>query len=373
MVSFVALIVHNVGVKKVRLALTTLAVAIGVLAVVALGVVTHSLENSALAVLQTGKADFTVAQRGVSDIINSSIEASQLPRVAQTAGVKQAVGVLIGTTKLDANNPQFIEIGIDPANLEQFGVTVVQGRAFAADASDELMLGWRAAENLGAHVGDGVKLDSTTYRVVGIFSTGQSFGDAGAMLPLRAFQTYQRQPNQYTLLFVQLAPGADLAQVRAAIERDNPQLVTIRAISDFGRADRSFSLIQAADRGSTILAIVIGAIVVMSAMSMSFVERLREFGVLAAVGWPRSRVVLMIFGEAFAVGLLGAAFGSLLSYLAVLVIQHLPSLTGILEPEYTSAVFGRGLYTAAAMTILGALYPALRAAAIAPLEALRHE
>ncbi|HEX7105391.1 MAG TPA: hypothetical protein VF218_05450, partial [Acidothermaceae bacterium] len=59
--SFVALIVHNVGVKKVRLALTTLAVAIGVLAVVALGVVTHSLENSALAVLQTGKADFTVA------------------------------------------------------------------------------------------------------------------------------------------------------------------------------------------------------------------------------------------------------------------------------------------------------------------------
>ena len=111
----------------------------------------------------------------------------------------------------------------------------------------------------------------------------------------------------------------------------------------------------------------------MSAMSMSFVERLREFGVLAAIGWTRSRVLLMIFGEAFAVGLLGAALGSLLSYLAVLVIQHLPSLTEILEPEYTSAVFGRGLYTAAAMTILGALYPALRAAAIAPLEALRHE
>ena len=371
--SFLALIVHNVGVKKVRLVLTTLAIGIGVLAVVALGVVTHSLETSALAVLQTGRADFTIAQKGVSDIVNSSIEASQLPRVARTSGVQQVVGVLIGTTKLDADNPQFLEIGIDPAHLAQFGVSVVQGRPFTADAADELMLGWRAAENLGAHVGDGLKIDSTTYRVVGIYSTGQSFGDSGAMLPLRPFQTYQRQPSQYTLLFVQAAPNADLARVRDSIERENPQLVTIRAISDFGRADRSFTLIRAADRGSTILAIVIGAIVVMSAMSMSFVERLREFGVLAAIGWPRARILLMILGEAFVVGLLGAALGSALSFLAVAVIQNLPSLTGILEPQYTLAVFGRALYTAAAMTLLGALYPALRAALIAPLEALRHE
>lgn len=371
--SFVALIAHNVGVKKVRLVLTTLAIAIGVLSVVSLGVVTHSLETSALAILQTGRADFTVAQKGVSDIVNSSIDASQLPRVADTKGVKSVVGVLIGTTKLDKNNPQFLEIGIEPTHLAQFGVTVVQGRAFAAEAPNELMLGWRAAESLGAHVGDGLNLNSTTYRVVGIYSTGQALGDSGAMLPLHPFQTYQRQPNQYTLLFVQLQPGASMDAVRSKIEEASPQLTTIRTLSDFGRADRSFTLIQAADKGSTILAIVIGAVVVMSAMSMSFVERVREFGVLAAVGWSRSRVLLMILGEALTMGLLGAALGSALSFAAVVVVQNLPSLTGILEPEYTPAVFGRALYTAAAMSLLGALYPALRAALTAPLEALRHE
>ena len=72
--SFAALILHNVMARKVRLALTALAVAIGVLTVVSLGVVTHSLEASDLALLQTGQADFTIAQKGVADLLSSSID-----------------------------------------------------------------------------------------------------------------------------------------------------------------------------------------------------------------------------------------------------------------------------------------------------------
>ena len=117
-----------------------------------------------------------------------------------------------------------------------------------------------------------------TYRIAGIYSTGQALGDTGAMLPLAWFQTYQRQPSQYTLLFVVITPGASVTAVQARIDRDFPQLVTVRTLQQFGRADRSLSLILAADRGATVLALVIGAIVVMSAMTMSFIERTREFG-----------------------------------------------------------------------------------------------
>jgi putative ABC transport system permease protein len=372
-VTFLALIGHNVSVKKLRLVLTTLAIAIGVLSVVSLGVVTHSLETSALAIMQTGQADFTVAQKGVVDIVNSSVDEAELSRVTSTPGIASIVGVLIGTTKLDAANPQFLEIGIDPRQLERFGVTVVRGRPFSATATHELLLGWRAAENLGAGVGDSVRIDGVLYQVVGVYSTGQSLGDSGAMLPISTFQTVQRQPGQYTLLFAQVSRGADLTAVRERLEAANPQLITIRTVSDFGRADRSLALIQAADRGSAVLAILIGAVVVMSAMSMSFVERSREFGVLAAIGWSRRRVLAMIMGEALTMGLLGAAVGSGLSFAAVVVVQQLPSLAGVLHPEYTTAVFGRALYTAAAMSLLGALHPAARAALATPLEALRHE
>ena len=371
--SFLTLIVHNLSVKKLRLSLTTLAIAIGVLSVVSLGVLTHSLETSELAIMQTGRADFTIAQKGVSDILSSSIDQAQVPAIAQTSGVSSVIGVLIGTTKLNSANPQFLEIGIDPSDLTQFGVTVVQGRAFSATATNELMLGWRAAANLGAHVGDGLRVDGTTYRIVGLYRTGQALGDTGAMLPLQAFQTSQRQPGQYTLLFVQVKPGANVATVRSRIEQANPSLVTIRTVSDFGRADRSLALIRAADQGSTVLAVVVGAVVVMSAMSMSFIERTREFGVLAAIGWSRSRIMGMIFGEALAMGLLGAAAGTGLSFLAILAVQNLPSLIGVLHPEFSPSIFGRALYTAAAMSLLGALGPAVRAALLSPLDALGRE
>jgi ABC-type lipoprotein release transport system permease subunit len=54
-------------------------------------------------------------------------------------------------------------------------------------------------------------------------------------------------------------------------------------------------------------------------------------------------------------------------------VEQLPSLAGVLHPEYTADIFGRALYTAAAMVLLGGLAPAIRAALARPLEALRHE
>ena len=371
--TFVGLVLHNVGVKRLRLALTSLAIAVGVVTVVALGVVTSSLESSALAIMQTGRADFTIAQKGVSDIINSNITQPTVTTIEAYPGVAQAVGVLLSTTRLNAANPLFVEIGISPDNLAAFGVDVVRGRAFGAQATDEIMLGWRAAESLGLHVGDRLHIEDADFRVVGIYSTGQALGDSGAMFPLVHFQAMQRQAGQLTLLFVQVRARANVAALRAQIERDHPQLVTIRTSSDFGRADRSLSLIKAANSGSRILTIIIGAIVVMSAMTMSFVERLREFGVLAAVGWSRRRVMGMILGEALVIGLLGAAVGTAFSYVAVLVVQRLPGLVGVLHPEFTTGIFSRALFTAAAMSLLGGMYPALRAAFTSPLAALRHE
>ena len=56
-----------------------------------------------------------------------------------------------------------------------------------------------------------------------------------------------------------------------------------------------------------------------------------------------------------------------------LFLERLPNLQGILQPTYNGDVFARALFTAAAVAVLGALYPALRAARLAPLEAIRRE
>lgn len=370
--TFLGLIGHNLWVRKLRLAVASLAVAIGVLAVVTLGVVNHSLRTSAFALMQTGRADFTIAQKGVSDLLNSNINEDEVTTIKAYPGVASVTGALLGTTKVGPDNPLFVEIGIAPASLAEFGVTVVSGRAFDAHATNEVMLGWRAARSLGKQVGDTVVIDDP-FTVVGIYNTGQALGDAGAMFPLIPFQSAQRQPGQVTLLFIRVAPGTGVQALQRRIDRDNPQLVTVRTIAEYGRADRSLSLLNAADRGTTVLAVLIGAVIVMSTMLMTFIERIREFGILSAVGWTRRRVMGMVLGESLLIGLIGAVLGVAGSFGATRAVQQLPGLQGVLHPDYAAGTFWRALETAFTMTLLGALYPAARAAWLAPLEALRRE
>lgn len=371
--TFFGLITHNLWTKKLRTILTSLAVAIGVLTVVTLSVVTQSLRSSAAAVLQTGKADFTVAQRGVDGALNSVIDDAQVARLQGVPGVHTVVGALVVLTKLDADNPAFLEIGLQPDSLTDFGVQIVAGRAYTARATDEVLLGWRAADNLGKRVGDTIDIADGRKTVVGIYRTGQAFGDGGAMFPLIFLQGDERRAGTVTLAFVRVEPGAKIETVRHRIERDNPSLATVRSVSEFGRVDRTLDYLNAAGTGAVLLALVIGTVIVTNTMLLSFVERTREFGVLRAVGWSKRRLWALILSEALLISLGGAALGVALSFLATRILEQVPEVHGILHTQFTAGSFWRALYTAGVIGLLAAVYPALRAGRLEPLAALRRE
>jgi putative ABC transport system permease protein len=371
--SMAGLVASNLWAKKGRSIGLGFAVAVAVMTVVTLSVVSQGLESSAAAVLTIGKADFTVAQKGVSDVLSSTIDDQQLEQIRATPGVASAVGVLVETEKISAATPLFLEIGIEPGDLARFGVTVVAGHPYSADATNQMMMGWRAAQNFGVHVGSRFHANGAWNTVVGIYSTGISFGDLGAMFPLPALQAYNRVPGSVTLVFVKTDPGVSVAAVQHRIDSNYPVLTTIRTATQFGRADRNLVFLQAAATGSAILAIVIGAVIVGNAMLLSLLERTREFGLLRAVGWSRSRVVGLLLAEGIVLGLIGAGVGVGLSYLAVAVLERLPDLRGVLHASFTPGAFARALYTGFGMTVVGTLYPAMRAAHLRPLSALSHE
>lgn len=371
--TFLALTVHNVWAKKVRSIALACAVAFAVMAVVTLAVTSSGLEQSAAAIISVGKADFTVAQKGVSDILESAIDRGELTRIEHTPGVQSAVGVLVEIEHINAENPVFVEIGINPAQLRAFGVTVVAGHPYAPTAAHQVMLGWRAASNLGLKVGDRFDANGTWNTVTGIYSSGNATGDSGAMFPLPAIQGYNRVPGMVTLVFVKVAPGQSPAAVAKRISYDQPQLVTIRTASQFGRADRDLVFLKAAVNGSTALAILIGAVIVGNAMLLSLYERTREFGLLRAIGWSRRRTVALLGGEALFIAVVGAILGVALSFAVTSGLQALPALQGILHPDFNAAAFWRALYTALVMTLIGSAYPVTRAAMLSPLKALSHE
>jgi putative ABC transport system permease protein len=372
-VTFVGLILHNVFRRPLRAVVTSTAVAIGVMAVLALGVLTYSLRLTAVSVLKTGKADFTVSQRGVSDLLDSSLDGQDLAAVRSTPGVESAIGTFVATGRIDADHPFFIEVGIRSEDEAPYGVTVLAGRSFADTSSGEMMLGWRAAKDFGVSVGDKFKIEERTYRIVGIFSTNNVVGDTVGMFPLTDLQAWKRLPGVYTLSFVVVKPHTNIDRVRNAIERRNPQLATARNASDYGKVDRNLVLITAANIGGSILALFIGATGVMNTSLLSFFERIREFGLLRAVGWSRPRLFRLVLGEALFLSVLGAGAGIGIGIGAVQGLTHLSQLRGVFHPAYNSWIFARALGFAFGMAFLGALYPAVRAASLTPLSALQHE
>jgi len=309
----------------------------------------------------------------VSEVLYSNIDEGELRAIEATPGVQNAVGVLLETERINAATPLFIEIGLPPDQMRQFGVTIVAGRPYGATATHEMMLGWRAASNFGLHVGDRFDANGTWNTIVGIYSTGISFGDLGGMFPLPVMQAYNRVPGTVTLVFVKVLPGTPVAKVEKTITTNHPELTTIRTASQFGRADRNLVFLQAAVTGSTILAIIIGAVIVGNTMLLSLFERTREFGLLRAIGWTRRRVVSLVVGEGLLLAVLGSLMGVVLSFVATAVLERLPALRGVLHADYTTEAFWRALYTGLGMAVIGALYPALRAANLAPLKALSRE
>ena len=371
--TFFSLIIRNVWSKKARSIGLAFAVAFAVMTVVTLAVTSSGLEQSAASIISVGKADFTVAQKGASDLLASTIDVQEMARLRRTPGVASAVGVLVEIQHINADNPVFIEIGINPGDLAGFGVTVVAGRAYSATAAHAVMLGWRAAANLGLGVGDRFNANGTWNTVTGIFSTGNAFGDAGAMFPLTRDSGIQPGSWDRHAGLRQDNLGANVAAVTRRVDYDQPELTTISTAAQFGRADRSLIYLQAAVNGSTVLAILIGAVIVGNTMLLSLFERTREFGLLRAIGWTRRRTVGLLLGESLLLALLGAVFGVALSFAVTTVLENLPALKGVLHPNFTQGAFWRALYTALVMTLIGALYPTTRAALLSPLKALSYE
>jgi len=371
--SFLEFAFWNIWSKKARSLGLVLAIAFAVMTVVTLAVTSSGLEQSAAAIISVGKADFTVAQKGASDLLASTIDQGELTRLRQVHGVGSTVGVLVETEHLSASTPVFIEIGIAPTDLAPFGVTIVAGHPYGATTANQVMVGWRAASTFNLHVGSRFHANGTWNTVTGIFSTGNSFGDSAAMFPLPAVQGYNRVPGLVTMVFVKDAKGVTAATVAHRIDTDLPELTTIRTASQFGRADRDLVYLKAAVTGSTFLAVLIGAVIVGNTMLLSVFERTRELGLLRAIGWTRRRMVGLLLGENMALALLGAIIGVALAFAVTSILEQLPALKGVLHANYTSGAFWRALYTALGMSLIGGLYPATRAALLSPLKALSYE
>ncbi len=121
--------------------------------------------------------------------------------------------------------------------------------------------------------------------------------------------------------------------------------------------------------GVVALSLVVGGIVIMNIMLMVVSERTREIGLRKALGARRSNIMSQVLTESVTLSMFGGIVGIALGFLFALIISAVSPLPARLEPW--SIVLGVGI-TAGVGLFFGA-YPASRAAALDPIEALRRE
>lgn len=186
-------------------------------------------------------------------------------------------------------------------------------------------------------------------------------------------QEYERKADLSTLLYVRAQPEVDVKELAERIKEDHDELATLVDIGDVGDVDQGLEVLDAINLGVTILAIFIGGIAVMNTMVMAVFERTREFGILRAVGWRTRRILQMVVGESLVLCLIAVAVGSAVAVGITQLIVLVPAIRSFIAPAYPIDPFVRGLVVGVAVAVLGALYPAYRAAQLSPAQAIRYE
>jgi putative ABC transport system permease protein len=362
---------RNLARQPLRTVLTALGVAVGVIAIIAFSTMVRGLWDAVEQTVHLDNADLLVFQAGVAaDIFSLLDEDETRAQLTALPEVTSAVGALWHILPVE-KQPFCLMLGLRLEDMDPEWEYLVRGRNPAAE--DEIELGTIAQRMLGKDLGDTVLIQGEPYRAVGIFQTGVVFFNSAIVMPLPQLQRLAGKEGRVTVFQVRLRPGTDPAAVVTQIECDHPELAAVSSASQYRKVDQTLEIAQGTIWAISLLAVVIGSLVILNTMWMTVLERTREIGILRAVGWSRRRIVGMVLLEAAGVGLIGYALGCPLGVGLAELMTMLPGSQQFVDPMYDAGPFLLALGIAVLLSVLGALLPAWRAARISPAEALRYE
>ena len=248
------------------------------------------------------------------------------------------------------------------------------------------LLGWDTADKLfkgRTPVDQQVKIGGTHFRVVGVIEKkGSMFGnsqDDFVIIPLdKALQLFGTRrsleltvkPSDPSLV----NEAMDEARIAMRIQRrlrprddDNFGLYTSDTIMNLWKqfSQGAFSVLI----GIVSLSLVVGGIVIMNIMLMVVSERTREIGLRKALGARRRDIMYQVLTESTTLSLFGGLVGTALGFGLAMIIAAVSPLPAAIEPW--SIVLGISM--TAIVGLFFGLYPAMRAARLDPIEALRRE
>lgn len=375
--NYFKLILKNPFRNKTRSLLAIVGIAIGIATIVALGLITASLEDSTETTLKDGSAEITVTKIGSSMSSSSgNLNESYVEELSKIDGVEKTAGMLessvIDTSKSsDSSRYGFRLYGAKTDDLSIVGINNINGSVFDENVN-EIIVGKSLAEEENYTIGDKVDVYGNEFKITGIYETGSIFYDSAMYTGLGKLQNLTDNEDKISSISIKIKKEANLTTVNDKIKSEyNNTLSTITTEEMAQTIDDTLDMINSATTAIEALAIIIGGLGVINTMMMTVFERTREIGVLKSVGWTKKRILSMIMGESIVLTLISGIIGSILGVLAVFILFKVngDNMTLI----FNINIFIKAFLVAFSVGIIGGLYPAIKASRLSPTEALRYE
>jgi putative ABC transport system permease protein len=388
---------------KLRLALSGLAIVLGVAFVSGTMIFTDTLSKTFNDLFQTTSADVNVQAAAAFDTglagtggagATSYVSDEVVQQIADVEGVEAAQGWVQaeGVYLLDRDG-EVLNTGGAPGLGISWDVderlsatTLVEGRG--PQRADEVAIDTGAAEELGYEIGDTVPVLTTGPRLevelVGIFRFGESGGLAGASLTAFDPGTAQEllaEPRQWNGVSVLASEGFSDEQVRDSVaaalgsgfDVKTQQEQADALATEFSSALQFINIFLLVFAG---IALFVGTFIILNTFSMLVAQRTRELALLRALGAARAQVTRSVLGEALVLGVVGATVGLAGGYgiaagLRALFGQFGLTLDGNLVFSATTVAWSYAV--GVLVTLLAAYLPARRAAKVAPIAAMRDD
>ncbi len=321
-------------------------------------------------------ADWGERAEGVgADILvqppNSSIFFAFSSAVIQESVVKQIAAV----PSVDEESPIVVVVdsgslnviyGIDEPSFEGLskGFQFVSGHKLTN--ADDVIADDLVAQSRHLHIGDSITLLNHPFHVAGIVVHGKG---ARFFIKIKSAQEIAGAENRVSMVYVR-SRGATAA-ARASIVQLLPNYV-VRSMAEYMTLMTSSNLpeLKPFIRSFVILGASISFLVVLLTMHTMVMERTREIGILKALGSSRAGILGLIEAEALTMAVLGAALGVIITFSTCAFLRYwFPTLQIRISADWVAKAIALALLA----SVVGALYPAFRAAKADAIEALAYE